>query len=52
MSLGLAGNHVPVQAATAQALLAALDVDASTDEAAQAALVAAEEAPWRRRCRR
>ena len=42
------GNHVPVPAATAQALLAALDVDASTDEAAQAALVAAEEAPWRR----
>lgn len=42
------GHHVPVQAATVQAVLGALDVDASTDETVRAALVDVDEAPWRR----
>jgi 4-alpha-glucanotransferase len=42
------GRHVPVQVETVQAVLAALDVDASTDEAARAAVAAYDEAPWQR----
>lgn len=42
------GNHVPVPVATAQALLGALDVDASSEESVQAALAAYDLAPWRR----
>jgi 4-alpha-glucanotransferase len=42
------GQRVPVAVATVQAILGALDVDASTDESVRAALVEHEEAPWRR----
>ena len=42
------GNHVPVQVSTAQALLGALDVDASSEESVRAALTAHDLAPWRR----
>ncbi len=42
------GNHVPVQVSTAQALLGALDVDASTEASVQDALAAYDLAPWRR----
>ncbi|MGO1543690.1 MAG: 4-alpha-glucanotransferase [Gulosibacter sp.] len=41
------GAHVEVAPEVLRAVLAALDVDTSTDEAAQAALIAAEERPWR-----
>ncbi len=42
------GQHVPVQVSTVQAVLGALDVDASTDESVRAALADLDEAPWRR----
>ncbi|MDJ1370551.1 4-alpha-glucanotransferase [Gulosibacter molinativorax] len=41
------GNYVDVAPETLVAVLAALDVDASTDEAAEAALAAVEDRPWR-----
>jgi 4-alpha-glucanotransferase len=42
------GHHVPVTVGTVQALLAALDIDASTEESVRAALADLDEAPWRR----
>ncbi|HEY0237928.1 MAG TPA: 4-alpha-glucanotransferase [Friedmanniella sp.] len=42
------GRHVLVPATTVHAVLAALDVDASTTEAAFAALAAREQEPWTR----
>ncbi|GAA4358755.1 4-alpha-glucanotransferase [Angustibacter luteus] len=42
------GEHVLVSASTVRAVLAALGVDASDDEAAQQSLHLADEAPWRR----
>jgi 4-alpha-glucanotransferase len=42
------GRHVTVPVATLQAVLAALDVDASTGEAVSAALAEHDTAPWRR----
>ena len=42
------GNHVPVQVSTVQAVLAALDVDATTDESVRNALRDLDDAPWRR----
>ncbi|ROP45883.1 4-alpha-glucanotransferase [Pseudokineococcus lusitanus] len=42
------GRHVHVPASTVVAVLAALDVDADGDDAVEAALVAVDEAPWRR----
>ncbi|SJM56635.1 4-alpha-glucanotransferase [Gulosibacter sp. 10] len=42
------GQHVEVAPEVLRAVLAALDVDTSTPEAAEAALRAAEERPWRR----
>lgn len=42
------GHHVPVQVATVQAVLGALDVDASTEESVAAALIEVHDAPWRR----
>jgi 4-alpha-glucanotransferase len=42
------GNHVPVTIETVQALLGALDIDASTDETVHAALADLDETPWRR----
>ncbi len=42
------GHHVVVPVATVQAVLGALDVDATTEESVRAALVAYDEAPWRR----
>ena len=42
------GRHVVVATQTVRAVLAALDVDASTDEAALAALTAREQEPWTR----
>ncbi len=41
------GERVVVPAATLQAILRAMGVDASSDAAVQGALVEAEEAPWR-----
>ena len=42
------GHHVVVPVATVQAVLGALDVDATTEESVRAALAAHDEAPWRR----
>ena len=42
------GEHVLVPASTIVAVLAALGVDASSDEAVQVALEEAEQRPWRR----
>jgi 4-alpha-glucanotransferase len=42
------GRHVVVAPETVRAVLAAFDVDASTDEAARAALAAREQEPWTR----
>ena len=42
------GHHVVVPVATVQAVLGALDVDATTEESVRAALAAHEESPWRR----
>lgn len=42
------GQHVPVPASTITAVLRALDVDASTEQAVEAALEDVELAPWRR----
>jgi 4-alpha-glucanotransferase len=42
------GRHTPVPRDTVLAVLAALDVDASTEQGARAALADAERAPWRR----
>ena len=42
------GHHVPVPVATVQAVLGALDVDATTDESVRAALADLDDAPWRR----
>ncbi len=42
------GHHVPVTVETVQALLAALDIDATTEESVRAALADLDEAPWRR----
>ena len=42
------GQHVPVTVETVQAVLGALDVDATTDEAVRAALADLDDAPWRR----
>ncbi|MEJ5915245.1 4-alpha-glucanotransferase [Pseudokineococcus sp. 1T1Z-3] len=42
------GKHVDVPASTVVAVLAALDVDADGEEAVEAALLAHDEAPWRR----
>jgi 4-alpha-glucanotransferase len=41
------GKHVPVARAAVVAALAALDVDASSDDAVRAALAEAQDAPWR-----
>ncbi len=42
------GHHVRVPVSTVQALLGALDVDATTEESVDEALIALDEAPWRR----
>ena len=42
------GNHVPVQVSTVQAVLAALDVDATTDVSVRNALSGLDDAAWRR----
>ena len=42
------GRHVIVPVATVQALLGALDVDASTEDSVRAALAEHDVAPWRR----
>ncbi|MFT4214055.1 MAG: 4-alpha-glucanotransferase [Microbacterium sp.] len=42
------GERVRVPASTLRAVLAAMHVEATTDAAVEAALVAADEAPWRR----
>jgi 4-alpha-glucanotransferase len=42
------GQHIVVPVATVQALLGALDVDASTEESVRAALADHDLAPWRR----
>ena len=42
------GHHVPVQVTTVQAVLAALDVDATTEASVQHALNELDEAAWRR----
>lgn len=42
------GRHVIVSAETIRTVLAALGVDASSDQAAEAAMREAEDAPWRR----
>ncbi|HET7760899.1 MAG TPA: 4-alpha-glucanotransferase, partial [Phycicoccus sp.] len=42
------GQHVTVSADSIRAVLAALGVDASTEEAVEAALLAHEDRPWRR----
>src|SRR4051812_25923536 len=42
------GQHVPVPPETVRAVLAALDVDAATPEAAVRALAAREQEPWTR----
>ncbi len=42
------GKHVPVTVETVQAVLGALDVDATSDEAVRAALADLDDAPWRR----
>ncbi len=42
------GRHVPVPVETVQAVLGALDVDATTEESVRAALRDLDEAPWRR----
>jgi 4-alpha-glucanotransferase len=46
------GNHVTVPRSTVLAVLAALEVDASTDEALASALRDAELRPWRPTSRR
>jgi len=42
------GNHVPVSIDTVTAVLGALGVEATTAESVHAAVLAADEAPWRR----
>jgi 4-alpha-glucanotransferase len=42
------GRHVPVPVETVQALLGALEVDATSEESVRAALRDLDEAPWRR----
>jgi len=42
------GHRRPVQVSTVQAVLAALDVDTTTDESVRSALTALDDAPWQR----